>query len=167
MKDFESPQFEFGNGYRVDDEMHNFLLMRNYVNLSFSYMTFVIKKNFDEGGYISKDFLFDSEGYDYVLGRNTVFTEGTLVTQDYDKLNFILKSYHSEDPVLLEQLYYKNNLGKTPLHIAVQANNTRMVNLVLQFLSRLRNSGITVLKDVFSELIDYQDFATYLKSSPF
>ena len=54
--------------------------MRNFVCTSFSYMTFVIKKNFDEGGYISNDFLFDPEGYDYVLGKNTVFTEGNLVT---------------------------------------------------------------------------------------
>lgn len=68
--------------------------------------------------------------------------------------------------MLLEQLYYKNNLGKTALHIAVKANNTRMVNLILQFLSCLQNSGITVIKDIFSDLIDYQDFATYLKSSP-
>jgi len=74
--------------------MHNFILMRNFINLSFSYMTFVIKDNFDQGGYISNDFLFDSEGYDFVLGKNTLFTEGTLVTQEYDKLLFILKSYH-------------------------------------------------------------------------
>ena len=102
VNDFETPQFGFGNGYRVDSEMHNFILMRNYINLSFSYMTFVIKENYDKGGYISEDFLFDPEGYDYVLQRNTVFTEGTLVTQDYDKLNFILKSYEALDPVLLE-----------------------------------------------------------------
>ena len=80
VKEFEEPQFKFGNGYRVDDEMHNFILMRNFINLSFSYMTFVIKDNFDQGGYISNDFLFDSEGYDFVLGKNTLFTEGTLVT---------------------------------------------------------------------------------------
>ena len=78
--DYDEPQFPFGNGYRVDDENHNYLLMRNFVCTSFSYMTFTIKKNFDEGGYISNDFLFDPEGYDYVLGKNTVFTEGNLVT---------------------------------------------------------------------------------------
>jgi hypothetical protein len=69
-------------------------------------MTFVIKKNFDKGGYINHDFLFDPEGYDYVLKRNTTFTEGTLVTQDYDKLNFILQKFEELDPVMLEQLFY-------------------------------------------------------------
>ena len=82
-------------------------------------------------------------------------------------MNFILKRYYVEDPVMLEQLYYKNNQGKTPLHIAVAANNTRMVNLILKFMAKLSNSGITVMKDIFSELIDYQDFATYLEASPF
>ena len=67
MKDFDTPQFGFGNGYRVDEESHNYILMRNYINLSFSYMTFVIKENYDKGGYISADYLFDPEGYDYVL----------------------------------------------------------------------------------------------------
>lgn len=71
--------------------------MRNFINLSFSYMTFVIKENFDKGGYISNEYMFDPEGYDYVLLRNTVFTEGTLVTHDYDKLNFILSSYEKLD----------------------------------------------------------------------
>ena len=102
VKHFEEPQFKFGNGYRVDDEMHNFILMRNFINLSFSYMTFVIKDNFDQGGYVSNDFLFDCEGYDFVLGKNTLFTEGNLVIQDYDKLNFILKNYQKQDPVMLE-----------------------------------------------------------------
>ena len=44
-------------------------------------MTFVIKDNFDRIGFYANDFLFDVEGYDYILNRNTMFTEGTLVTQ--------------------------------------------------------------------------------------
>lgn len=118
-------------------------------------MTFVIKKNFDKGGYINQDFLFDPEGYDYVLKRNTTFTEGTLVTQDYDKLNFILQKFEELDPVFLEQLFYENEVPETPLHIAVNANNTRMVNLILKFLSKLENTGIQMIKGIFSELIDY------------
>ena len=88
-----------------------------------------------------------------------------LVTQDYDKLNFILKSYESLDPVLLEQLFYKNDDKLTPLHIAVNANNTRMVNLILSFLAKLENSGIIMIKDIFKDLIDYKMFAHYLNCS--
>ena len=43
-------------------------------------MTFVIKDNFDKKGFVLNDFLFDIEGYDYILNRETMFTEGTLVT---------------------------------------------------------------------------------------
>jgi hypothetical protein len=57
-------------------------------------MTFVIKENFDKNSFAMEDFLFDIEGYDYVLNRNTLFTEGNLVKQDYEKLNFILKHYY-------------------------------------------------------------------------
>ena len=82
--------------------MHNFILMRNYINLSFSYMTFIIKMNFENGGYITDDFQFDVEGYDYILKRNTVLTEGTLVQMDYDKLLYILHQYEQLNPILLE-----------------------------------------------------------------
>ena len=53
-------------------------------------MTFVIKENFDKLGFVVDDFVFDQEGYDYVLHKNTIFTEGNLVKREYDKLNFIL-----------------------------------------------------------------------------
>lgn len=56
-------------------------------------MTFVIKDNFDQNSYSMIDYLFDTEGYDYVLNRNTIFTKGILVTQEYEKLNFILQNY--------------------------------------------------------------------------
>ena len=65
----------------MEDKTHNWVIFRNFINLSFSYMTFVIKDNFDRIGFYANDFLFDVEGYDYILNRNTMFTEGTLVTQ--------------------------------------------------------------------------------------
>jgi hypothetical protein len=167
VNDFESAQFSFGNGYRVDEKLHNYVLMRNYANLSFSYMTFIIKRNFDKGGYLRKDFLFDKEGYDFILKRNTVFTEGNLVRTDYDKLNFILNSFYKLDPNLLCQLFYRNSQGNCALHIAVKANNTRMVNLILQYLSRINETGIKVIKDIFKDLIDYKDFTKYLINAPF
>ena len=56
------------------------MIFRNYINLSFSYMTFVIKENFDKHGYVVDDYVFDPEGYDYILQRNSIFMEGNLVT---------------------------------------------------------------------------------------
>ena len=72
--------------------------------MSFSYMTFVIKENFDKNSFSMTDYLFDLEGYDYILNRNSIFTEGNLVKQEYEKLLFILKSYAQKNPMLLEIL---------------------------------------------------------------
>ena len=42
-------------------------------------MTFVIKDNFDKNGYLTDDYLFDIEGYDYILNKKNIFFEGDLV----------------------------------------------------------------------------------------
>jgi hypothetical protein len=78
--DTESMSFQFQKGHRVEDGAQNWIIFRNFINLSFSYMTFVIKDNFDKCGYIMDDYLFDIEGYNYILNKNTIFAEGTLVT---------------------------------------------------------------------------------------
>lgn len=62
-------------GHRVETETNNWIIFRNIINLSFSYMTFVIKENFDKNSYAMDDYLFDIEGYDYVLNTNTIFSE--------------------------------------------------------------------------------------------
>ena len=67
----------------METESHNWMIFRNYINLSFSYMTFVIKENFEKNSFAMEDFLFDIEGYDFILNRNTIFTEGSLVKKDY------------------------------------------------------------------------------------
>lgn len=90
VQEFYEPKFDFSLGNRIEIKTHNWLIFRNFINLSFSYMTFVIKENFDEG-YLNKDFLFDLEGYDFIYDRETLFTsDHNLVTLNYDKLMFIL-----------------------------------------------------------------------------
>ena len=44
-------------------------------------MTFVIKDNFDKSGFVRNDYLFDVEGYDYILKKKNIFFEGDLVKQ--------------------------------------------------------------------------------------
>jgi hypothetical protein len=134
--------FGFSKGIRVDDENHNFIIFRNYISLSFSYMTFVIMENFEKQGYILEDFLFDLEGYDLILNRETIFqAKSHLVTKDYDKLQFILNNYFEHDPILLEQLFYRNGQHEAPIHLALNTNNTRMVNLILLYMSKVAQTG--------------------------
>jgi hypothetical protein len=95
VAEFSQAIFDFGLGNRIEIKTHNWLIFRNFINLSFSYMTFVIKENFDEG-YINKDFLFDLEGYDFIYDRETMFTsDNNLVTLNYEKLLFILQHYEA------------------------------------------------------------------------
>jgi hypothetical protein len=81
VKDLRGGQARFGYqyGHRVEAHSHNWIIFRNFISMSFSYMTFVIKDNFDRNSFTMADYLFDLEGYDYVLNRNTIFTEGNLV----------------------------------------------------------------------------------------
>lgn len=119
------------------------MIMRNYINLSFSYMTFVIKELFDHQGYVMENYLFDLEGYDFVLDKETLFTKDeTLVTQDYEKLQFILRNYDKIDPVLMESLHFMNSDKDLPLHISVRSNNHRMVNLLLKHMAKINYSAV-------------------------
>lgn len=68
-------KFNLLYGHRCESETRNWIIFRNVINLSFSYMTFVIKENFDKNSYAMKDYLFDIEGYDYVLNQNNIFSE--------------------------------------------------------------------------------------------
>ena len=164
--DQENVKFGFQYGHRVEDKTHNWVIFRNFINLSFSYMTFVIKDNFDKLGFVVDDFVFDSEGYDYVLNKNTVFTEGSLVTQQFEKLQFILKNYLSLDPNLLESLHYSNEDGHAPIHLALQSKNNRMVNLILSYMAKIDYAAIPTIKDIFKDLISYQGFEQYLLEVP-
>ena len=72
-------------------------------------MTFVIKEHFDKSGYVMTNYLFDVEGYDFILDKESLFTKDeTLVTQDFEKLRFILENYQEIDPVYLESLHFMN-----------------------------------------------------------
>jgi hypothetical protein len=55
----------------------------------------------------------------------------------------------------------------TPLHIALEAKNTRIINLLLFYMSKINISADSFIKDIFKELINYQGFETYLENNPF
>ena len=103
----ENCTFKLNYGHRVDTQSHNFVVFRNWINLSFSYMTFVIKDFVDTHGYLNDDYSFDLEGNDFILERSSIFTSGDLVKHNYEKLAYILKNYLQNDVLLLESLHYQ------------------------------------------------------------
>lgn len=51
--------------------------------------------------------------------------------------------------------------------MALKAKNTRMVNLILTYLSKIDAFGILLIKDIFKDLINYTSFEEYLVEAPF
>ena len=44
--------------------------------------------------------------------------------------------------MLLESLHYPNERGELPIHIAIVSNNHRMVNLILNYMSRIEYAAV-------------------------
>ena len=65
-------------------------------------MTFVIKDNFNKNAQQTNR--FDIEGYDFVLNRETIFTEnkGSLLKQDFQKVVFIMQNLELRDHSYIE-----------------------------------------------------------------
>ena len=139
--------------------------MRNCINLSFSFMTFVIKENVDRLGFANQ--VFDLEGYDYVLNSDNIFTEGNLVKTQFEKLQFILKFFEQIDPLLLEHLHFINREDKLPLHYAMESRNSRMVNLLIYYMAKINYSAMVHFKDLLPQLLAYTNFEKYLLCAPF
>ena len=111
VKKSDGNYFKYHKGHRMDYKNHNWILFNEFISLSFSYMTLVIRdrQQKSEGvleNQFENDFIFDPEQYNFIINRHTCFTCDNFVGSDYDKLQFILKSMKKVDPVLLEQLHY-------------------------------------------------------------
>jgi len=78
-------QFPLCKGHRFDNDGHNWILLREYLGLSFSYMTFVIKAKIEsEELVINKKVNFDFEPYNYILNRSTCFLKKDFIENDYN-----------------------------------------------------------------------------------
>ena len=75
-------------------------------------------------------------------------------------------SYNNLDPVYLESLHYRSD-NKLPLHIALDAQNTRMVNLILTYMSMIEYTAIDSIKDILKDLVVYTEFAQYMREAMF
>ena len=53
------------------------------------------------------------------------------------------------------------------LHYALEKNNTRVVNVILKYMSEINYAAAHHIQDIFSELINYQNFELYLAECPF
>ena len=121
-------------------------------------MTFAVQETFEQINLSSDNFLFDIEGFNFVLNRETYFTnnKGLVMQQDFKKTDFMLKKFQGIDPDLLELLHYINPDKKMPIHYALLTNNTRIVNVILKYMSQINYASIHHITDIISDLINYK-----------
>lgn len=78
-------------GQRFDFVNHNWIIMKHYIQMSFSYMTFVIQSQIEVIDIKASDTqleplldkAFDLEAFTYMLNKNSCFTSGNLTKDSF------------------------------------------------------------------------------------
>ena len=65
----------------MDGKNHNWLIIQQYLSLSFSYMTFVIKDKIEQGAFNFNN--FDSVPYNYIFNKGTSFLDGNMCKKNH------------------------------------------------------------------------------------
>jgi hypothetical protein len=100
-------EFPLSKGHRFDNDGHNWILMREYLGLSFSYMTFVIKAKIESGKMkLPKKGNFDFEPYNYILNRSTCFLKKEFIENGFQELKTIFKRWLEVEKGLLDLITY-------------------------------------------------------------
>ena len=104
QKTTKKDAFGYHKGHKMDIDEHNWIFLREYVSLSFSYMTFAInnKKN-DHQSFIHEEYDFDKEQYNYIINKRT-FLHDEGIINDHKLLDYILRNFNDLDPILLDQI---------------------------------------------------------------
>ena len=90
------------HGYRFDHNNHNWIINKQYMATSFSYMCFVIKdklENHDINCSLNK---FDVTPYNYIFNRSSSFLDSEFVAENYLILEDILKNCMKHDDDIID-----------------------------------------------------------------
>ena len=84
--DYNKLKFGFHYGHRCDSKNNQWLFLKDFICLPFSYMTFVIKSKLhgEDDHYIQDDYLFDVEQYNYLYNGKTCFTDDNSTATDHE-----------------------------------------------------------------------------------
>ena len=111
---------------------------------------------------------FDPVPYDYIFNKGTSFTDSEFVKKDSKETEKVLKNFERIDPGLLELLIYNQNMviaiknplipryfihmpagSNTPLYLAVRENNNRCVDIILQYMTKIKFNSSRNFMNVF------------------
>lgn len=100
--------FDLSLGHHFDNVNHNFMLLNEYIGLSFSFMNLVIRDKHQsiDDATEALDYELDEEQFNYNINKKTFMTCDNFVTFDYRLLEDVLAFLLERNPVLLEQLHY-------------------------------------------------------------
>ena len=88
--------FGYHYGNRFDYQGHSWLYLRDYISISYSYMTFVIKRKIhdEDNDFQQDDYQFDIEQYNYMVNCKTALTDDdNLIKENTELLDYILKNF--------------------------------------------------------------------------
>lgn len=90
MDKIQQNAFGFHYGYKFDADEHSWIFLREYISLSYSYMTFAINYKIQKlNTYRHNEYIFDKEQYDYIINKRTFLHDEELVDNSV-KLQYIL-----------------------------------------------------------------------------
>ena len=82
------------------------MIIREFLILPFSYMTFVIKEKIELDDPLQKGNIFDPEPFNYIFNRSSCFIHSLEIINDPNMLEYILENFEKTDPMFLELLLY-------------------------------------------------------------
>ena len=91
-------------GYQFDQLNHNWILQNEYIGLSFSFMTLVIRHQSQVQPIRKVDVEhFDSDQFNFIMNHKSFMTCDTeLLTTDFEQLEIILNQLHKKHHGLLQ-----------------------------------------------------------------
>ena len=93
-------------GHRFDGKNQNWFIIKQYLSLSFSFMSFVIKDKIEEKCPLQKGNIFDIEPYNYIFNKKTIFLDSDIVTENAEELSYILENMKALNFQYLDLLSY-------------------------------------------------------------
>jgi len=162
----------FDRGHRFDGENSNWVILSEFICLSFSYMTFVIKHEIEknEDLFETKGKLFDLEPYNYVLNEGSCFTDSKFVYEDHSYLEFVLRKLAEINLDYIQQIQFTYNRESndsegekkvviiSPLHLALAEGNNRSVDILLKFMTIIDSNSSDFFRSILYELVEYSSF---------
>lgn len=133
--------------------------VRNRVYLPYNYLSLIAIQN-NKGKVLDKQH-YNPEVFFCIDGN----TQLHLSADNFKDLEFMLSTYEANNPKLINLLLLKNRDPNGPsnvLELAMQSSNARCVNLILDKLSKISMNNIHSLKNMMSQLLEYNGFEAYL-----